>query len=499
LSYVSIWKPVYDKIVNASTESSRVEIIGLLLGNLENDTVIITDSVTGEFSGEPHRVILYPATIAKIADDMLKGRLKGNIVGWYHSHTDGGVFFSQTDIETQRRFQQFSRLTLGMVVDAANGNVGFFRIDGNDAVKIPQDRLKVYEKTAATQLAPQPMLQTAIRRKMPQRKILGIMLIALALSMAIMGGVLYRSGSPANPRILHNNPILATVVGSSIPISANVTGVVDMTLFYALDGGSFTQVAMASNRPGEFQYTLSGSQVTSNLTYYMEGTTGSGAKLTTRPYQIRVSDFALQTEEGMTVYRNSTKPTITKVNLIAINGFANSVTLSASRMPNGVSVSFPSSQSTPGAVLNMSVSADANTPIQTFPLYVSASYESPGTQIITRRSKILITVTDFDLQINPSTLMVDQYGQASFAMNVTLGQGFSAPLKLTVTGLPEGAKVLLGPSTGTISLTGPSVTLFNLQATTLKQGTYTVVLNVAATLQNGDSISHSRSIQLTVR
>ena len=496
MSYVSIWKPAYDKIVNASTESSRTEIIGLLLGNLEDDTVNITDSVTGEFSGEPHRVILNPGTIAKIADDILKGRLKGNIVGWYHSHTDGGIFFSQTDVETQKRFQQFSRLTLGMVVDAANGNVGFFRIDDDNAVKIPQDRLKVYDKTATTQLAPQPLQPPT--RKRSRRRLLAIMLIALALSIAIAGGVHY-SGSAANPRILHNNPIAATVVGSAIPISANVTGIVDMTLFYARDGGSFTQVAMTSNHPGEFQYTLPGSQVTSNLTYYMEGTTRYGTKLTTKPYQIRVSDFTLQTDEGMTVYRNSTKPTITKLNLIAINGFANSVTLSANQTPKGVSVSFPSSQSTPGFILDMSVSANASTPILTFPLYVSASYASPNTQLITRTSKILVTVTDFNLQISPSALTVDPDGQASFAMNLTLGQGFAAPLKLTIMGLPEGAKVLLGTSNNVIPLTGQSVTLFNLQATTLKQGSYTVVLTVLATLQNGDSISHSRTIQLIVR
>jgi len=110
-----------------------------------------------------------------------------------------------------------------------------------------------------------------------------------------------------------------------------------------------------------------------------------------------------------------------------------------------------------------------------------------------------MTVSDFDLQVIPSVLTVDQNGQASLGLNVTISQGFSAPLKLTVIGLPEGAMILLAPSNVTLLLTAPSSTAFNLQFATLKQGSYTVTINLVATLQSGDSISHSRTIQLTVR
>ena len=144
MSYVSVWKPVNDRIVKASVET-RNEIIGLLMGSLENDTLIIEDSITGEFSSEPHRVVLPPATLAKIADDIMKGRLKGNIVGWYHSHTEGGVFFSDTDVESQRILQQFSPLTLGMVVDSQTSKTGYFRLDSNGKpIRIPEDKVKIH-------------------------------------------------------------------------------------------------------------------------------------------------------------------------------------------------------------------------------------------------------------------------------------------------------------------------------------------------------------------
>lgn len=500
MSYVSVWKPIYDKIINASTENSSNEVIGLLIGKLEGDTLVVNDSVTGEFSGEPHRVVLNPVTIAKIADDFLKGRLKGNIVGWYHSHTEDGLFFSQTDVETQKRFQQFSRLTLGMVVDATNGDVGFFRIDDDgNAARIPQARIRVYEKTETPQLPASPTVPRRRRRRPTKKLVVGVALIALVISIALLGSILYRTSSPVLPIIAPNSPILSTVAGSSIPITVNTTGLADLTLFYALDGGSFTQVSMTSNKPGVFQYTIPGSQVTSNLTYYMEGTVGSSVRITTKPYQVRVSDFSLQLGERITVYRNSTKPTLTKLNLTSINGFSNSVTLSTNELPNNITVSFPATQSIPGISLNVSIAADANTPLQTFPLFISASYASPNSQTITRTSRILVTVTDFNMDVSPSTLSTDLNGQASFEVNVTLAQGFTAPIRLTFIGLPEGAKIQLAPSTNTIQLTGLSNMSFNLQVTAMKQGAYMVILTAVAVLQNGDFISHSQIIQLTVR
>ena len=145
MSYVSISKPVKDRIVQAARDT-ETEIIGLLLGKLQDDTIVIEDSTTHEFSSEPHRVMLPPSSLAVIADQLLSGRLKGNIVGWYHSHTSGGLFFSETDISTQKKLQQFSSLITGVVVDSSNGEVGYFRvIPGTDtAIRIPESSIIVY-------------------------------------------------------------------------------------------------------------------------------------------------------------------------------------------------------------------------------------------------------------------------------------------------------------------------------------------------------------------
>jgi proteasome lid subunit RPN8/RPN11 len=148
MSYVSIWKPVNDQIVQVSRQSERNEIIGLLLGRLENDTMIIEDSITGEFQGEPDHVVLPPSTLAKIADELVSGRRKGNIIGWYHSHIEIGLLFSETDVQTQKGLQQFSALITAMVVDAKTGRVGYFRVDretGN-TIRIPESNVTVVEQ-----------------------------------------------------------------------------------------------------------------------------------------------------------------------------------------------------------------------------------------------------------------------------------------------------------------------------------------------------------------
>lgn len=147
LSYVSIWKPVIDRIVQASRESGD-EIIGLLLGRLESNTLIIEDSITGEFQGKPNCVTLPSNTLAKIADDLLNGRTKGNIVGWYHSHTEVGLGFSETDVQTQKILQQFSSLITAMVIDAKTGNVGYYRVDEETekSNRIPDAKVTVFEQ-----------------------------------------------------------------------------------------------------------------------------------------------------------------------------------------------------------------------------------------------------------------------------------------------------------------------------------------------------------------
>ena len=212
-----------DRITKASTENGSNEIIGLLIGNLVDDTLVIQDSITGEFSGEPHRVVLHPTTVAKIADDLIKGRLKGNIVGWYHSHTEDGIFFSQTDVDTQKKLQQFSSLTVGMVVDARNGDVGFFRLDSSGKpVRISDNRVRVFSRKseAAIKQPPTPLpskpgpIFPRLRAPIPIKLILGVFLIVLVISLSILGIQMFSTKPLPPPAMIDHTQVTSTLVYS---------------------------------------------------------------------------------------------------------------------------------------------------------------------------------------------------------------------------------------------------------------------------------------------
>jgi proteasome lid subunit RPN8/RPN11 len=143
---VSISKTVLERIMDSARETNY-EIIGLLLGNVVKDTVVIEDSVSGaQESGSMH-ASLSPATIAKISDQILSGELAGKIVGWYHSHPGFGLFMSPTDVSTQSNFQQFSDKVTAMVVDPRNDEFAFFFLDEEREVAwLEKDQVHIFSE-----------------------------------------------------------------------------------------------------------------------------------------------------------------------------------------------------------------------------------------------------------------------------------------------------------------------------------------------------------------
>lgn len=217
---MSIAKPVNDKIVRAA-RTTKNEIIGVLIGRFQDNTIIIEDSVTGESAAEPHRAILSSKALAEIADGIVTGRIKGNIVGWYHSHTDGGLFFSETDIATQSILQQFSTLISGMVVDASTGDVGFFRVEpsSGQAVRVPAERITVYTVRSAAirpEARAEPPAATPtveVKQSNSRIRILGIFGAVgpiVYIAAVLIGGFLW-------PGYSHYSQTVSTLISSRAP------------------------------------------------------------------------------------------------------------------------------------------------------------------------------------------------------------------------------------------------------------------------------------------
>jgi proteasome lid subunit RPN8/RPN11 len=113
---VKLKKAVLEDIIRHA-QSAHNEIAGLLLGNMHGNTLIISDTVTGEQSGTATHVVLSDEFLARVASQYGERGKKKSIVGWYHSHPSLGCFVSGTDYETQRRFQALFPDAVGLVID----------------------------------------------------------------------------------------------------------------------------------------------------------------------------------------------------------------------------------------------------------------------------------------------------------------------------------------------------------------------------------------------
>ncbi|MBS7658208.1 MAG: hypothetical protein QW476_00520 [Candidatus Bathyarchaeia archaeon] len=121
------------------------EQIGLLIGKLSEGGLIVTDAIHGEGFSTDSCTVFPPETLAKVMDDILKGKINGNIVGWYHSHIGCGVFMSNIDIQTQLKLQQFSPYIIALVVDPIAGEFGVFSYDYHyGLIQFSEDQIEIF-------------------------------------------------------------------------------------------------------------------------------------------------------------------------------------------------------------------------------------------------------------------------------------------------------------------------------------------------------------------
>lgn len=124
--------------------SKPYEQIGFLIGELTQEGLLIRNAFCGEGDANGSCSIMSTVSLARIADDIVNGRINGKIVGWYHSHIGAGVFMSETDIQTQLRLQQFSPHVVALVIDNVAKEFGVFSYDPHQGlVQIPEDYIRI--------------------------------------------------------------------------------------------------------------------------------------------------------------------------------------------------------------------------------------------------------------------------------------------------------------------------------------------------------------------
>lgn len=124
------------KMVMHARSGGNIEVMGLLLGKVDANVMVVMDSFALPVEGTETRVNAqaqgYEYMTAYIEAAKLVGRSE-NAIGWYHSHPGYGCWLSGIDVNTQMLNQNYQDPFVAIVIDpvrtisAGKVNLGAFR------------------------------------------------------------------------------------------------------------------------------------------------------------------------------------------------------------------------------------------------------------------------------------------------------------------------------------------------------------------------------------
>ena len=175
-------------------------------------------------------------------------------------------------------------------------------------------------------------------------------------------------------------------------------------------------------------------------------------------------------------------------------GATQSVALSASGLPAGVTASFAPSTLSVGPGINgsstLTFAVAAGTPAGTYPITVTGTGPST-THASTYTLKVGASAApDFTIAASPSSQSVAAGAGSSYTATVSALNGFSGVVSLAASGLPAGATASFSPASITASGTS---TLNVTTAASTPTGTYALTLTGTS-----GSLTHSTGVSLTV-
>ncbi|SCV69624.1 BQ2448_2644 [Microbotryum intermedium] len=116
------------KMVMHARSGGQYEIMGLMQGKLDGDTMVVMDAFALPVVGTETRVNAQNDAnefmIQYIESSSAIGRLE-NIIGWYHSHPGYGCWLSGIDVQTQKIHQAFEDPFLAVVVGPLPARTSF--------------------------------------------------------------------------------------------------------------------------------------------------------------------------------------------------------------------------------------------------------------------------------------------------------------------------------------------------------------------------------------
>jgi hypothetical protein len=160
------------------------------------------------------------------------------------------------------------------------------------------------------------------------------------------------------------------------------------------------------------------------------------------------------------------------VSVAPVNGFSGAVTLTVSVIgaPAGVTAELGTTTLTGSGQTTLSVTTTTATPGGNFAVAITGT--SAG---LTHTAYVQLALPDFGLTATPSSIYLNQRGNASSVIAVGSINGFNSPVALSITGLPPQVAASFSPSTTSTSST------LKLASATITPTTSGVSLSVSGT------------------
>ena len=283
-------------------------------------------------------------------------------------------------------------------------------------------------------------------------------------------------------QFLDGNTVLANVaVGST-----------NQAYFYDAKGNNWSAAAWPASNLSQ-QVTLTGTRLT--VLVGTNNTTGDSTPIAflgvaqgvpSPQFTISAGPPSLTIAQGN--QRNSTIATFVS------GGFNSPITLSASGVPSGATVSFdPNPIPAPGAgTSTMTVMVGSNTPVGIYPITVTGS---GGGIKQTTTVNLTVTVTlqpDFVVSVSPPLLPVAQGSAGNTTATTTIMGGFNSSITLSASGMPAGTTLSFNPETIPAPGSGSSTVTITVAANT-PLGTYPITVT-----GNGGGTQHNTTLTLVV-
>jgi uncharacterized membrane protein len=230
--------------------------------------------------------------------------------------------------------------------------------------------------------------------------------------------------------------------------------------------------------------TASATATTGTVKVTVTGVSGSLSETTTISLTVNpLPNFTLSANPNTLAINQGSQGTST-ITISPSNGFKDTVTLSASGLPTGVTAEFSVNPATSSSTLTLAATATATTGTVTVTVQgVSGS--------LTHTTTITLTVKlqpNFTLSANPTSLAIVQGAAGKSTITITPENGFTASVSLAASGLPKGVTAAFNTNPATLT------SVLTLSASdTAATGTSTVTITGTS-----GSLTHTTTVKLTV-